>query len=71
MENGTVPFFIIFKKNLTFQRCPKALVLSKGINEGIFASLKKRPMKTQVVHTQKKCDKVFVSIKRCMTDQQF
>ena len=33
MENGTftTPFFIIFSKNLTFQRCPKALVWSKGL----------------------------------------
>ena len=33
MENGTFapPFFIIFKKNLTFQRHPKALVWSKGL----------------------------------------
>ena len=35
MENGTfganVPFFIIFSKNLTFQRSPKVPVWSKGL----------------------------------------
>ena len=48
---------------------------SKGFNQWIFVFLKKRPIekyiKTQVVHTQKKCNKVFVNTKRCMTDQQF
>ena len=30
-SGANVPFFLLFSKNLTFQRRPKALVLSKGI----------------------------------------
>ena len=45
MESGTFapPFFIIFLKNLTFQRRPKVLVWSKGLKTLFFGWAKELP----------------------------